>query len=62
MANYSILTFILDTLFLTLITYFLAIKSRKSHGIARFFSFESILILIILNSTISLKNRFYGIR
>ena len=45
--NYYILA--IGTLFIILFSWFLSIKYARYHGIARFFAFESVLILIMLN-------------
>ncbi|MBK8882335.1 MAG: isoprenylcysteine carboxylmethyltransferase family protein [Bacteroidales bacterium] len=37
------------TLFIILFSWFLSIKFKRYHGIARFFAFESIFILVLLN-------------
>jgi protein-S-isoprenylcysteine O-methyltransferase Ste14 len=40
---------IAGTLLLIVFSWFLSIKHKRYHGIARFFSFESIFILVLLN-------------
>ena len=45
--NYYIL--LTGTLFIVLFSWFLSIKYRRYHGIARFFAFESVFILALLN-------------
>jgi protein-S-isoprenylcysteine O-methyltransferase Ste14 len=45
--NYYILA--IGTLFIILFSWFLSIKYERYHGIARFFAFESVLILLMLN-------------
>ena len=45
--NYYILAS--GTLFIILFSWFLSIKYKRYHGIARFFAFESVLILTMLN-------------
>jgi protein-S-isoprenylcysteine O-methyltransferase Ste14 len=42
--------FIPGTIFILLFSWFLSIKHGRYHGIARFFSFESIFILVQLNA------------
>jgi protein-S-isoprenylcysteine O-methyltransferase Ste14 len=37
------------TIFIVLFSWFLSIKFRRYHGIARFFAFESVFILVLLN-------------
>ena len=41
-----------------LFSWFLSIKHKRYHGIARFFSFESIFVLILLNHNVWFKNAF----
>jgi protein-S-isoprenylcysteine O-methyltransferase Ste14 len=45
--NYSLL--IIGTVFILLFSWFLSIKYKRYHGIARFFAFESVFILVLLN-------------
>jgi protein-S-isoprenylcysteine O-methyltransferase Ste14 len=45
--NYYILS--VGTLFIILFSWFLSIQYKRYHGIARFFAFESVFILVILN-------------
>lgn len=45
--NYYVL--ITGTILIILFSWFLSIKHKRYHGIARFFSFESIFILVLLN-------------
>ncbi len=45
--NYAIL--ICGTIFIVLFSWFLSIRDRRYHGIARFFAFESVLVLLLLN-------------
>jgi protein-S-isoprenylcysteine O-methyltransferase Ste14 len=54
--NYIIL--IAGTIIIVLFSWFLSIKHKRYHGIARFFSFESIFILVLLNHNIWFKNPF----
>jgi protein-S-isoprenylcysteine O-methyltransferase Ste14 len=46
------------TIFIVLFSWFLSIKHKRYHGIARFFSFESIFILVLINHNIWFKNPF----
>jgi protein-S-isoprenylcysteine O-methyltransferase Ste14 len=46
------------TIFIVLFSWFLSIKHGRYHGIARFFSFESIFILVLLNSGVWFKEPF----
>jgi protein-S-isoprenylcysteine O-methyltransferase Ste14 len=54
--NYTIL--IIGTIVIILFSWFLSIKQGRYHGIARFFSFESIFVLILLNYNIWFKTPF----
>ena len=45
--NYIVL--ITGTVFIVLFSWFLSIKYKRYHGIARFFAFESVFILVLLN-------------
>jgi len=45
--NYIIL--IAATIFIILFSWFLSVREKRYHGISRFFAFESILLLILLN-------------
>jgi protein-S-isoprenylcysteine O-methyltransferase Ste14 len=54
--NYTIL--ITGTIFIILFSWFLSIKQKRYHGIARFFAFESIFILVLLNIRIWFHNPF----
>jgi protein-S-isoprenylcysteine O-methyltransferase Ste14 len=48
-SNSSIAIFVIGTLAVILFTWLFAIKAKRPHGIPRFFSFECILLLAILN-------------
>jgi len=54
--NYIVL--ITGTLFIILFSWFLSIKYKRYHGIARFFAFESVFILVLLNYRIWFFNPF----
>ena len=45
--NYILL--IIGTVFIVLFSWFLSVKYKRYHGIARFFAFESVFILLLLN-------------
>jgi protein-S-isoprenylcysteine O-methyltransferase Ste14 len=45
--NYT--TLIIGTVFIILFSWFLSVKYKRYHGITRFFAFESIFILLLLN-------------
>lgn len=49
---------IAGTIFIILFSWFLSIKHKRYHGITRFFSFESIFILVLLNSSAWFSNPF----
>jgi protein-S-isoprenylcysteine O-methyltransferase Ste14 len=49
LSNTSIAIFVVGTLAFIIFTWLFAIKAKRPHGIPRFFSFESILLLAILN-------------
>ena len=48
----------LGTMFIILLSWFVSIKHKRYHGIARFFSFESIFILFSLNKNVWFQNPF----
>ncbi len=50
------IAFCSGTVFIALFSWFLSIKYKRYHGIARFFAFESIFILVLLNFRIWFKN------
>jgi protein-S-isoprenylcysteine O-methyltransferase Ste14 len=54
--NYYILA--CGTVFIILFSWFLSIKYKRYHGIARFFAFESVFILVILNIKVWFKTPF----
>lgn len=54
--NYLILT--VGTIFIILFSWFFSIKQKRYHGIARFFAFESIFIMVLLNLPVWFKNPF----
>jgi protein-S-isoprenylcysteine O-methyltransferase Ste14 len=54
--NYPVL--IIGTILILLFSWFLSIKHKRYHGIARFFSFESIFIMILLNLNVWFKDPF----
>ena len=54
--NYLIL--IAGTIFIILFSWFLSIKYKRYHGIARFFAFESVFILVFLNYRVWFVNPF----
>jgi protein-S-isoprenylcysteine O-methyltransferase Ste14 len=46
------------TFFILLFSWFLSIKYKRYHGIARFFAFESVFILVMLNYRVWFLNPF----
>ncbi len=54
--NYYVL--IAGTVFIMLFSWFLSIKYKRYHGIARFFAFESVFILVLLNYRVWFINPF----
>ena len=58
MDNIQLILFFAGTLFLIFISWWISLKSKRYHGIARFFSFESILVLTLLNYPLWLKDPF----
>ena len=54
--NYYIL--LSGTIFIVLFSWFLSIKYKRYHGIARFFAFESVFILVLLNIKVWFINPF----
>jgi len=49
---------ITGTILIILFSWFLSIKYKRYHGIARFFAFESIFILVLLNYRVWFHNPF----
>ena len=54
--NYYVL--ITGTILILLFSWFLSIKYKRYHGIARFFAFESVFILVLLNYKVWFHNPF----
>lgn len=50
------------TIFIILFSWFLSIKYKRYHGIARFFAFESVFILMLLNYKVWFNNPFSPIQ
>jgi protein-S-isoprenylcysteine O-methyltransferase Ste14 len=48
------------TIIIIMFSWFLSIKHKRYHGIARFFSFESIFILVLLNYRVWFTDPFSG--
>jgi len=49
---------IIGTIFIILFSWFLSIKYKRYHGIARFFAFESVYILVLLNLNVWFTDLF----
>ena len=49
---------LIGTVFIILFSWFLSIKYKRYHGIARFFAFESVFILVLLNYRIWFADPF----
>jgi protein-S-isoprenylcysteine O-methyltransferase Ste14 len=49
---------IIGTILILLFSWFLSIKYKRYHGIARFFAFESVFILVIMNIKVWFINPF----
>jgi protein-S-isoprenylcysteine O-methyltransferase Ste14 len=49
---------ITGTVFIIVVSWFLSIRYKRYHGIARFFAFESIFVLVLLNLKIWFRNPF----
>jgi len=54
--NYIVL--ITGTILIIIFSWFLSIKYKRYHGIARFFAFESIFILVLLNYKVWFRDPF----
>ena len=54
--KYIILIF--GTILIILFSWFLSVKYKRYHGIARFFAFESVFLLVFLNVRVWFKNPF----
>jgi len=54
----SILIFIAGTIFFIWLTWWASLKDKRFHGVYRFFSFESILALVLLNAGFWFVNPF----
>lgn len=54
--NYAVI--LIGTIFIVLFSWFLSIKYKRYHGITRFFAFESVFILVLLNYNVWFKNPF----
>jgi protein-S-isoprenylcysteine O-methyltransferase Ste14 len=54
--NYTIV--LIGTFFIILFSWFLSIKYKRYHGIARFFAFESVFLLFLLNFKVWFNNPF----
>lgn len=57
-SNMSNATLITGTVLIVIFSWFFSIKEKRYHGIARFFAFESIFILVLLNIRVWFKDPF----
>ena len=53
---------VIGTIFILLFSWFLSIKHKRYHGFARFFSFESIFVLILLNHSVWFREPFSSLQ
>jgi protein-S-isoprenylcysteine O-methyltransferase Ste14 len=54
----NIITVSIGTIIIILFSWFLSIRHKRYHGIARFFAFESIFIMVLLNIRVWFHNPF----
>lgn len=54
----NILSVTAGTIFIILFSWFLSVKYKRYHGITRFFAFESVFILVLLNYNVWFQNPF----
>ena len=52
------ITLLIGTVLIVLFSWFLSLRYKRYHGIARFFAFESVIILILLNNKVWFHNPF----
>jgi protein-S-isoprenylcysteine O-methyltransferase Ste14 len=52
------ITLVIGTLIIAAFSWYFSLKEKRYHGIARFFSFESIFILVMLNWRVWFKDPF----
>ena len=58
MSDLAVIILIGCTLFLLWFTWWMSLRGKRYHGIFRFFAFESILILVLLNYPVWFKDPF----
>ena len=58
MSTSIIIIFIFCTIAIAWFTWWMSLRGKRYHGIARFFAFESILVLILLNYPVWFKDPF----
>lgn len=56
MDSILIVIFIVGTIAISIFTWQFSVKAKRLHGIPRFFAFESILLLVLLNSPVWFEN------
>ncbi len=54
----NLLTLIICTIAILIFSWFFSVRQKRYHGIPRFFAFECILILLLLNVNVWFKNPF----
>jgi protein-S-isoprenylcysteine O-methyltransferase Ste14 len=54
----NIIAIIAGTILIMIFSWFLSIKYKRYHGIVRFFAFESVFILVLLNAKVWFLNPF----
>lgn len=54
----NIIVIICGTILIMLFSWFLSIKYKRYHGIVRFFAFESVFMLVLLNAKVWFNNPF----
>lgn len=52
----QLITFIIGTIFIILFSWFVSLRERRYHGIPRFFAFEGLLVLGLLQSPVWFKD------
>jgi len=58
LSEFNLAALVTGTIIIVLFSWFLSIKHGRYHGIARFFSFESIYIMVLLNSGVWFRDPF----
>lgn len=58
MTEYQLIALIAGTIFIILFSWFVSLRERRYHGIPRFFAFEGLLLLGLLQSPVWFKDPF----